>query len=224
MAITASAQSGAKFDPIPAGLHHAICYGIIDVGTQPSGSTQFKDARKVVFLFELPEERITIEGKDLPRGTSATFTLSLGDKSKLRPALQSWRGRPFTPEELNGFDITKVLGANAYLNLVHAQKGDKTYVNVAGINPLPKNITKRAPENALVSWSIEDQPDGPIVPPEGIPEWIVEKIKQSKEYQARLNEQAPTKQQAPASSGGGGGSSPSMNEDDSDVPFGPARM
>lgn len=222
MPITASAQSGAKFDPIPAGLHHAICYGIIDVGTQPSGSPQFKDARKVVFLFELPEERINIDGKDLPRGTSAKFTLSLGDKSKLRPALQSWRGRPFTPEELNGFDITKVLGANAYLNLVHEHKGDKTYVNVTTINPLPKGMAKRSPENALVSWSIDDQPPGPIVPPENIPGWIAEMITKSKEYQERLNQPAPTK--PAAQSGGGGGSSPSMNDDDSDVPFSPERM
>jgi hypothetical protein len=216
MAITASAQSGAKFDPIPAGLHHAICYGIIDVGTQPSNNPQFKPSRKVVFLFELPDERINIDGKDLPRGTSTKFTLSLGDKSKLRPALQSWRGRPFTDEELKGFDITKVLGANAYVNITHETKDGKTYANVTTINPLPKGMAKRTPENALVQWTFDEQPPGPIVPPEGIPGWIAELITKSHEYQARLNEPAPTPAQ---SAGGGAGSSPSIDENDDQVPF-----
>lgn len=213
MPITAKAASGTSHEPIPSGLNHGVCYGIIDVGTQPSGNPQFKDSRKVIFLFELPEERITIEGKDLPRGTSATFTLSLGDKSKLRPALESWRGRPFTPEELNGFDITKVLGANAYLNITHVVKGDKTYANITTINPLPKGIQKKTAENKLISWSIEDQ-KGPIVPPEGIPEWIKARIMASKEYIDSHMAQEPTQPSAHDA-----GSGHNQTDDSEDVPF-----
>jgi hypothetical protein len=182
MPIVAKSSGNSDFEPISAGLHHSVCYGIIDLGTQPSNSPQFKPARKVVFLYEVPEERITIEGKDLPRGISAIFTLSLASKSKLRPALESWRGKPFTDEELEGFDITKVLGANAFLNVVHATKGEKTYANVSTINPIPKGVAKKTAENKLVQWSISDQPEGPIKVPEGVPDWIKAKIMLSEEY------------------------------------------
>lgn len=182
MPIVAKSNGGSDFEPIPSGLHHSVCYGIIDIGTQPTNNPQFKPARKVVFLFEIPEERINIDGKDLPRGVSSIFTLSLGTKSKLLPALQSWRGRPFTEEELKGFDVTKVLGANAYLNIVHSTKGEKTYANVQTINPLPKGANKLTAETPLTQWSIDDQPDGPIRIPERLPDWIKQKIMQSDEY------------------------------------------
>jgi hypothetical protein len=165
-------------------------------------------------MFEIPEERITVDGKDLPRGISTTFTLSLGDKSKLRPALESWRGRPFTTDELNGFDITKVLGANAYLNVTHAVKGDKTYANITTINPLPKGLPKRSPENKLVEWSVCNQPAGPIKVPDTLPQWIISKVMLSDEYIE--SHMTPSE---PAQPVDGGVDSVDSNGADEEVPF-----
>ena len=93
-------SSKTKSDPVPAGTHHAVCYGVIAVGTQPS--EKFTPRQKIIVCFEIPAERIIIKDQDLPRGISKRYTLSLNEKSNLRKDLQSWRGKPFTPTELDG--------------------------------------------------------------------------------------------------------------------------
>jgi len=199
MSLIAKANSGTDFEPIPAGMHHGICYGIIDLGTQPGNpALQYKAARKVAFLFELPEERIELEREgrkvNLPRGLSSTYTLSLGKKSRLRPVLESWRGRAFTEAELEGFDLKNVLGANALLNLIHTVKGDKTYANISTISPLMKGTPKKTSENPPVFFSLDDC-GSKIVLPDSVPDWIKAKIMQSEEYiaeQVRKGHPEPT--------------------------------
>lgn len=183
MSLIAKDKGGADYEPLAAGMHHAVCYGIVDLGTQPANGN-FPARRKVCFLWEVPSERIEFERdgvkKNLPRGLSAMFTLSLSAKSKLRPMLESWRGRPFTSEELVGFDLKNVLGANCFLNVVHERKADKTYANVASVNPLAKGMKKKPPENPSLFFSIEECKDQIVVPP-AVPDWLKGKIMQSEE-------------------------------------------
>lgn len=184
MPLIAKDKGGTDYEPLAGGMHHAVCYGIVDLGTQPTNNPQFKPSRKVAFLWEVPSERIQFEKdgvkKDLPRGISAIFTLSLSQKSKLRPMLESWRGRPFTSAELDGFDLTHVLGANCFLNVVHNHKGDKTYANVASVNPLVKGTAKLKAENPLLFFSMNDCGEKITVPAE-VPDWLKAKIMQSEE-------------------------------------------
>jgi hypothetical protein len=112
MPIIASDKGGSDFEPIPAGSHQAVCYGVVDLGTQMSNNPQFADARKVCILWELPQERGKFKDKedqskmvDRPRAISAVYTLSLGTKANLRKVLESWRAKQFTEDELKGFDI-----------------------------------------------------------------------------------------------------------------------
>jgi hypothetical protein len=39
------------------------------------------------------------------------YTLSWSEKANLRLDLQSWRGKPFTQEEMRRFDLETILGA-----------------------------------------------------------------------------------------------------------------
>ncbi len=189
MALTAKATGNADFEPLSSGVHQAICYGIVDLGTQPTNNPQFKPMRKVAFLWEVPSERIEFTKDDkkfnLPRGVSGMWTLSLGTKSKLRPMLESWRGRPFTEEELSGFDLKAVLAANCLLNVVHAagkgQNSGKTYANVASVNPLVKGMAKLKAENPILWFSLEECGDQ-IVVPATVPDWLKAKIMLSDEY------------------------------------------
>src|SRR6185295_14482521 len=49
-------------EPVPAGMAHGICYGVIDLGTQPGNpALMIKAARKVIIMFELPDERFDFE-------------------------------------------------------------------------------------------------------------------------------------------------------------------
>lgn len=190
--IAKDTSNGVDFEPIPAGLHHAVCYAIIDIGTQPAYGN-FPSRRKAVFIWEIPGERIDLvrDGHkvSLPRAISEKFTISLASKGNLRPMLESWRGRVFTAEELEGFDIANVLGANCFLNVVHAkgkgEKANKTYANVASVNPLSKGMPKLKAENPLLCFSMDDFKGAVVIPPE-VPEWIEGLIKQSEEYNAKL--------------------------------------
>ena len=191
MPLIAKESSGKDFDPVPAGVHHAVCYGIVDLGIQQPKNPTHQPAHKVVFLWEIPSERVQFERDnkkyDLPRGISRMVTLSLSKKSNLRPLLESWRGRPFTAAELEGFDLQTVLGANCLLNVIH-EKGEgantgKTYANVSSVNPLVKGMPKLQPENTTLFFSIPEK--GPINIPENVPDWLKAKIIQSEEYVQR---------------------------------------
>lgn len=217
MSLTVKESTKVDRDPIPTGLHHAVCYGLIDIGTQPAFGS-FPSRPKVLFMWELPGETIEFE-KDgvtqkLPRAISQKYTASLSDRGNLRPMLEAWRGRPFTAEELAGFDLKNVVGANCFIGVVHklgkGKNAGKTYAEVDSVNPLPKGMVKVKPVNPLITFSM-DEGTGPIQIPEGIPEWIQNLIKASDEYQIRA-EQKPHEAAPPA------GDAASENPDD-DIPF-----
>ena len=56
-----------------------------------------------------------------PFVVSKTYTASLFEMAALRKDLQSWRGMSFTEEELKGFDITKLLGCTARIEVGHTK-------------------------------------------------------------------------------------------------------
>lgn len=212
------AKDKGEIELIPADTQHGVCYSIIDIGTQPSNNPQFRPKRQVIFTWELPQVRGTFErnGKmeNLPRAISRTMTLSLSPKSNMLPMLVSWRGRAFTAEELDGFDITKILGANALLTIVHEKKTTGTYANVASVSKLMKGMTPLKPENPLVTFSIDDV-KGKFSMPPNIPDWIKAKIMQSQEWQERMGDQG----HQPDAQGGYGEEPGSGEAPVDDVPF-----
>lgn len=180
MGLTASDSGGKDFDPIPQGMHQAICTGIYDLGTQ-FNEFYGKRQHKVLFCWELPLVRGEFErdGKlmDLPRAISKEYTLSLNEKAILRKELETWRSKSFTEEELKGFDIKRVLGVSCTLQVLHKKKNDRTYANIVGITPVSASAKIDPPENPLRFFSFEDNTDIP----EGTPEWIADKIKKAEE-------------------------------------------
>ena len=218
MGLFAKDKGGMDIEPVPAGMHHGSCYGVVDIGTQP-GFGKFPARRKVIILFELPDVRIELPDKqdtkkklNLPRAISCTDTLTLASKGNLRPKLESWRGRAFTEQELEGFDLKNVIGANCLINIVHVHKDQKTYANIASINPLAPGMKKRTGELPTLFFSLDDMPKtGDVKFPANMPEWIQGKIMNSDEYLRRIQK---------------GGSSPAPSDEaahaepeQEDVPF-----
>lgn len=173
-------DSGGGFDPIEAGVYHAICYGVVDLGTQFS-QVYNTEARKVLIMFELPTERINKDGKDLPRAISRQFTLSLNPKSSLRPFLEGWRGKEFSEAEAKGFDVGKLIGANCQLNIIHSTRNGKTYADISSATPLLKGTPKRELENQPLFFSFDDN----MELPEHCPDWVAERIQKSAESTGR---------------------------------------
>ena len=190
MGLTARVPEGnTDFEPIEAGPKQAICIRYYDLGTQHfEWEGREKSARRVRLMWEVPDSRIEIEGKDLPRAISKEYTLSLHKKANLRIELESWRAKTFTDKELEGFDLDKILGTNCILNIIHKTTDRGIFANVASVIPLIKNMPKKEPENPLVSFNF-DNPDFRI--PDNTPEWIEDKIKESDEWAAYISGEKP---------------------------------
>jgi len=191
MGLTVKAGSEGSFVPVPAGLHLARCYQIIDLGTQKSeymGKTKYQP--KVMFKFEVHGEddqgNPLVTSKGEPMSISKNYTASLSDMATLREDLKNWRGRDFTPEELRAFELKNVLGVFAMISVSTAQGRDgKEYTNIGAIMPVPANIKKAGlPEghNPTAFFDL-DNPDMTLF--ETLSENIKNKIMSSPEWQER---------------------------------------
>lgn len=202
-----TARPGASITPVEVGNHHAICVAVIDLGTQYSEKWN-KSQPKVMLTWELTDFPILDDnGQPDPskrfRLMSKEYTAILHEKSNLYKDLVSWRGVAFTPAELEGFDVKKVLGVNCLVNVIHTVKGANTYANVSTVAKLPKAMTAKVGTYQL----IYDMDEGIVPIPEGVPDWIKEKIQVSEEYLAQQGGQQPPQSE----------SQPPVGDDD--IPF-----
>lgn len=169
-------DKGGNFKPVPAGTHVAVCTMVVDMGVQPSA--RFKPSPKVYVRWELPNEQTeytTADGqkKTGPMVIGKQYTLSLNEKANLRGDLESWRGKIFTKEELNGFNLTNILGKPCMIGVTHNQSGDKTYANVSAVMGLSKGITAPKASGELVAYSIDEHTDAMFAK---LPPWLQEAI------------------------------------------------
>lgn len=155
------ATEGTKFTPAPAGVHQAVCVDVIDMGVLEvtyAGETKKKHKVRVAWQIDALME----DGKT-PFLAQKRYTLSLHEKAGLRKDLESWRGRAFTAEELKGFDLEKLLGANCQLNIVHEAKNGTVYANIMAVMPLGKNMPKMSAINYVRH---KDRPTAEQNPPD----------------------------------------------------------
>lgn len=206
-------DNGGAFERCPPGLHLARCYRIIDLGTQRAeymGQTKY--LHKIMIGWEIHGTRD--DGSKLamndgrPFAIFKNYTLSWSEKANLRLDLQSWRGRPFTQEEMRRFDLKNVLGAWCMLNVIErpAQSGNKIYSNVDGVTPVPSMIKQNGlpePVNKNEMFNLQE-PDMALF--ETFSDNLKAKITSSPEWQKLQT--APTQSKATA-----------VDVEDEDIPF-----
>lgn len=132
------APNDKEFELPPAGTHLAVCYRVIDLGTQETNwQGQLKRQHKVMVSWEIPDELMT-DGR--PFTISQRYTWSMSDKAALRKDLEGWRGVPFTEKDFGsqGFDIRNIIGKACLLTIVPETKNDKTYANIKAVGKLMK--------------------------------------------------------------------------------------
>jgi hypothetical protein len=127
-------NSSEGFTPAPAGQHQAVCVDVIDLGMverENNGEKKLRHEIRIVYQIAARMEsgaRFTVASKP--------FGLSLHQNSALRPFLENWRGGPFSQQEIeDGFDVERLIGANALLNVVHTPSGGNVYANIGTIMP-----------------------------------------------------------------------------------------
>lgn len=175
-------KENGQFENPPAGSHIARCIGVIDMGSQVhSWQGETWTSRDVKIVFELPsclmEGKYKPEVKGKPFAVSDTFKQSMHTASKLRPFLESWRGRKFTKDEIAAYDPKKLLGVPCRLTLI--ENGD--YINIDGICKLSPGETCPPQVNQSVYFSLErEEFDEAILAK--FTEKMQDKIKASPEY------------------------------------------
>ncbi len=146
--------SDKEFERPKPGTFVANCFKVIDIGTQDTG---FKDAktgapvlqRKIYLGWEI-NQKMT-DGR--PFAVQLKMTLSLHEKSSLKPFLEAWRGEPFTKEDLAGFEMKRLLGKPCMLSLVESE--DKKYINVKAALKLPEGVNKMERVNKPFYFSLD---------------------------------------------------------------------
>jgi hypothetical protein len=127
-----------KFTPAPEGLWPGICVDVVDLGMVES--SKYEPRHMVQIRWVLDAEPALESGK--PHMAMRQFGNSLGKKSHLRPFLEAWRGRKFTNEELELFDLETLIGACGQIQIIHATHDGETYGNVQAVVPYPRGMSK----------------------------------------------------------------------------------
>lgn len=173
--------AGGDFTPPPAGNHGARCYRVVDLGTQQTEfNGETKRQHKVLVSWELDTDQAMEDGRRFT--IHQRYTFSTHEKAKFRQDLESWRGRPFTPEDFGTFDIRKLLGVACMINVVHKRADNgKTYANVAGVTPVPRGLTVPELENETAFLSLDPEDFNAEVF-NALSDGLKETIKKSPEY------------------------------------------
>lgn len=130
----------STFTPCPEGLHQACCVDVVDLGVQKG---PYGEKHKVELRWQTELENEETQRRFQLR---KWYTLSLHEKASLRKDLECWRGRKFTEDELRGFDLERLMGANCQLQVIHNITDDgKTYDNIQAIVPHNTKLPKIAP-------------------------------------------------------------------------------
>jgi hypothetical protein len=182
------AKAGEQnYTPAPQGVHLAICVQLIDLGTQPPhpNSPYGKSSHRVLIGWELCNEK-NEDGN--PMLVWKEYTVSLFDQSHMYKDLVSWRGRAFSAEELEAFDLKNILGKPCQLQIIHEKgKGlnsNKTYSRVERIMACTKSQEIPKQVNETILYDIDNH-DPEVF--STFSERNQERIKQSAEWKALHN-------------------------------------
>ena len=180
MSMIASDNGGQAIEKLENGVYAAVSSAMIDLGQQKN--EQFgKVQRKFMMIWTIIGEEIEINGEKQPRTISKEYSFSLNEKSTLRKDLQAWRGIPFKEEELQGYDLTRILNKACQLQIILEEKNKKKYNNIAGIMSLSKSMKVDG---------LDDTYYFDMTNPETwenycrIPNWIQEKIKKAENLES----------------------------------------
>lgn len=175
-------QNNQPRELIPEGMHTAICIGVVDLGTQEMNwQGQTKVSPKIRLMFELCDVKRD-DGKPFTTGMEATA--SMYSRATLRKMLESWRNKPFTDEEADGFELSSLVGKPCTLWIAQeVAKNGNTYANIKNIKPTTKGV--KVPQQVSPSVIFDLDPEGfrqDVY--DALPQFLKDKIAKSPEYTA----------------------------------------
>jgi hypothetical protein len=192
-------ESQGDFETVPEGTHVARCLSIVDMGMQATSFTDDKGnpkppQHKVRIAFELCYEQ---DSKARPFVVSKQYTVSMHEKASLRKDLEAWRGKSFSKEELDAFDLSKLCGVACMVTVKHkaSADGSRTYANIAAISGIAKGMQEppKLQGDPLV-FTLADPWNR-----EQLPNWLADRINWGgAQAKPAAPAQRPAQQRAPA--------------------------
>lgn len=166
-------SKGKDFEKCPEGTHQAVCVDVVDLGIvdfEYQGKKGKRRETRFVFAVDVRDddnEPLLDEGGKMYL-VFAKFTASLSKNARLGPFLESWIGKSL-PDDVrrDGFDLEQLIGRNAQIVVIHAEKGDNVYANIKGILPIGKGTKKIA----VPGWYTRVQDREGYEPPFGSDAW-----------------------------------------------------
>ena len=171
MSLTVKSSGGGEdFPKLQPGKYEGTCFRIVDLGTREKEFKGEVNKKKEIRLdFEITkavdpaDNEITMQdGRSF--GVSKTYTASLFEAANLRKDLENWRDKTFTQEELDGFDVSKLVGMTARIEIGHTAADPAR--GFAGGNPKilklsrpDGGVQKVATENPQVIFDLDDYCD-----------------------------------------------------------------
>ena len=207
MSLKAKRKPANNIPSLDGGTYMSVCVGVIDLGEQYrqfDKQKQGKYAEACMFIFEIPSERVQVDGEDKPRWLSSKrYTVSLHERSALYQMLTSWRGKALSDSELDpqgeGFDLMEMAGRGAMLSVSVVEKDDGSRHNkIEAVTGFPKGIPVPKIESEILVFDADD-PDMEVFGK--LPEWIQDIIRKSTQFADNAPDEKidiPPDQEAPA--------------------------
>jgi hypothetical protein len=92
-------------------------------------------------------------------------------KAAIRKQIEGWRGKQFTEDDANVFDVASILGKSCMLTITDNESSGTIYSNITSIGQLPKGAAQVKSELPLRYYAPDD-----VSCFNDLPEWIREKI------------------------------------------------
>lgn len=145
-AIAVKGSSASKFKNHPEGQYLAQCVDTIDIGERVSSfagkPTEVRAKCAIVFRTgeKNPDTGDLID-------ISEEFTISMFETANMRQFLESWRGKSYTPEQVDaGIQLEKLVGHWGLISVEEKlSKRDRAYSIIKSIAPLPAAMVANAP-------------------------------------------------------------------------------
>ena len=198
----------------PEGTHFARCFKMIHVGERPyeyQGEKKLKNSLWV--YFELPTEMRVFKEElgEQPMSVNIEYNHVPYETAKIIKHINSWRGKALSPQEIDDFDVSTLLGQPCMITIVHNTSAatGKTYANINTISGIPKGL--EAPKQINKSYLFDYNENFNLQNMEGnVPQFLQDIMKETPDWNEKMNETTVNNNQD--------SSLPDLNDRD-DLPF-----
>ena len=155
MKVSGSGNSDYVQELVEGGSYPGRCIRVVNMGTHENiykGEVK-PDVLKVMLSFEINEPMES--GK--PFCFNRKYTASISENAHLGKHLKKWRGKAFTQDELDDFDLNSIIGIPCMVELItKVGKDGKTRNEIVDISRIPKGLEANAQVNESFLFEIDE--------------------------------------------------------------------